>query len=518
MNHRAKGKRFRQRGVASIVALLFLIAAVVFVLGQTITMSGSKSSDRILQSDSIRALYVAESGLEYANSNLISQADSDDTILKAACEALPLLNPIALGAGQYQFLATDIPATNTLCKTRVAAEVSKSRRVLEQNLKVAYESGVAGYGTSISMRLKNKSNVGAVGLFNLAWRRSGSTGHPEAPGGQGAVATGCSLPGCDFEWRLESSSGIPSVGSLGVSVEIPAKQSYEVVQKLDKDRNYAQVGTLIPGFETAPVIRGTYWSSTNTTNNSASGVYTGQTTSGAATDQLLDTASASNCVTDPTQPSQSCFNWCRKSDTLVFGVSGRAADQISATFTSVNFDSQGTDPQNAAMRLIAHYPNIDGSTPDTYGDIFSEIYYLHNPYFLSSGASSEGGTITVPSTAGLQPGTILKVVAGTGRLLPNSRVRRILNDTQFEIYISDPSIPVTPASALSGATICGGICAFFQGSLTTTTSTYFRITASLVTQWAGGFTCLSGANPDGIRKLVGSKFTLQNWREVISDE
>ena len=104
----------RQRGMVSVAAVLFLIAAVIFVLAQTRNITATTSVDHSSQLDSTAALFLAESGLERAHA-IVFAANQQKSFSAATCSiggGLPS-GPIALGRGSLEYLsASPIPANS----------------------------------------------------------------------------------------------------------------------------------------------------------------------------------------------------------------------------------------------------------------------------------------------------------------------------------------------------------------------------------------------------------------------
>ena len=481
----------RQRGFVSIAAVFFVIMFVFFILTQTLNMLGNKSVDSMQYLDGMRALYIAESGAERSIGIISNAVASDDTQLDAACTAAKLdnsssTNPIPFaGGGNFAYPSVAAGPAGT-CDVRVTGTFNSAQRTLQTRVNVATDIGTAGFGHNITMTLANNNNVPGVAVFNLAWRRQGSTGH-STTGGQ-ATATACTLPSCGFEWSIESSSGGPSVGTLGTAVGIGAQSSVDVVQTLSDDRNYAEVGLIMPGLAGQPVIKGSFADKKRTANTANNTVTTGDTSSGEVT------------------------GWCNAADTLVFGVSGRGNDDVTGAYASVVFNTAGSPAQPIPLTWIAHFPNTDGSTPNVFGDVFSEIWYTYNPYVKFANATSVGTTVNVLAPVTLKAGTILKVYSGTGQFAGNTKVlANVTSQTQFQVT-------ATPTTPLVNATICGGVCALFDNPSSAASSTTFALTraTNAAQQWAGGFTCLSGVDPTKVRRISRSTTRISQWHEVVS--
>ncbi|MBI2752899.1 MAG: hypothetical protein HYX46_05225 [Betaproteobacteria bacterium] len=427
--------RFRQQGIGAVMAVIFLIAAVIFALSQTLDMSGSSSIDNKQQLDSVAALFLAESGLERALGTLSSAG----TVSGSVCSGINDGVTYTLGSGRNFKYVSAIPSCSsgnncgacsgaecTGCSVQVTGNVGSASRTLNLDINLTLVNGKSGFGTDVTMTLKNAYSVPATAVFNLAWRRQGGTTGEIVTGGN-ASATKCTS--CGLQWNVLSSSGGPSAGSLGSSVyNVPAGTiSLPVAQTISDARNYAEVGAMFPGISAAPVIIGSYWddgsggNGTKTVNNSAVTPSQGQTNSGVATSSTASCLAPSPDHT--TNPTQTCTSWCYGADTLVFGVSANSttfADQI----TDVTFNTNGNPSQNIALIQIAHFPNTSG-IPTSTGDIYSEIWKAYNPNYLSTADASSGGvgtgTIGVASlNATLTNGSnvmLVNSISGTGSVL-----------------------------------------------------------------------------------------------------
>lgn len=137
-------------------------------------------------------------------------------------------------------------------------------------------------------------------------------------------------------------------------------------------------------------------------------------------------------------------------------------------------------------------------------------YYLSpsqtvTPRTMTSGPTSSGTTIAIPS--GMLPavGTLLAVRSGTGKLASNTTV------TSVNPAANTFTVSAAPTPALAGAQICGGACALFDHTSSTTS---FTISKSGGTrQWAAGFMCVSNA---GLPNVVSNtKVTPRYWQEVV---
>jgi Tfp pilus assembly protein PilX len=137
-----------QRGMVTVVVMLFLIATVVFALSQMLNVSSGNVIDGQRQGDSTAAFFLAESGIEKAHASL------NGTLLlgnltDAACTGTA--STYNLGRGSVTLSAASDPPTcdnngGTHCDKCVvtsSAQVGFSNRTLTQDVALVPTSGVS---------------------------------------------------------------------------------------------------------------------------------------------------------------------------------------------------------------------------------------------------------------------------------------------------------------------------------------------------------------------------------------
>jgi hypothetical protein len=250
---------------------------------------------------------------------------------------------------------------------------------------------------------EDEYTVPATALFELAWRRQGSGGNSDG--------TSIPSPNGTLTWNLESSSGNPSVGSIGLALNIAASTFSQVVtQVLDLSRDYAEVGVLYPSTSTAspPQALKTFWANdganqTAPNNGTTGGVFTGF---------RKNDATACTAIANPPGSSgktkQMCQSWCYDStvgdvgaaDTLVIGLAARSttvADELTGmTFGGYTLPSTPTSTCTSSIcggRMV-HFPSTDGSIAAASGSVYSEQWYAYNPPYtsLDVGTTDVGAT------------------------------------------------------------------------------------------------------------------------------
>src|SRR2546425_1936459 len=94
MNHpiHCSARQTGQRGMVTLVAMLFLIATVVFALSQMLNVSSGNVIDGQRQGDSTAAFFLAESGLDKGRAAL-----STSSLTDAVCTGVA--STYALGRG-----------------------------------------------------------------------------------------------------------------------------------------------------------------------------------------------------------------------------------------------------------------------------------------------------------------------------------------------------------------------------------------------------------------------------------
>lgn len=375
--------RFRQRGMISLVAVMILIAAVMFVLNQTYGIIGTTSSANNAQSDSIAAFFLAESGLERGGGML--KAATDPTA-KSAC-ATNITGTTSLGRGSFSLSATaagcDTNNVNcTSCKITSTGTVGAASRVLERTFSLTAGSGgvICNSATTDctnqsanppavpptwSLTVTNTSGNPAIALLHLAATRQGNN--------SGASCTAQS--NCSLQWNIYSQNGAKSVLSMGNVYSLGSGATTGTVfQQISSSQpeNVVEAAVLFPG-TSMPTFKGAYWNDTTSGSGGTHGK--GSDTAG---DTNNGTAATNSACTSPAPGTyQHCDTWCLGGDTLIFGFSGHSSSGVTDTLGSVVFNTAGTPAQNVPMTKLQHFPTA--ANPGAPANVYSEIWYAKNP-------------------------------------------------------------------------------------------------------------------------------------------
>ncbi len=409
MNASRTKSRFRQQGMVTVLAVIFLITGVIFVLSQTLNITGSNSIDNSRQMDSTAALFLAESGIERGQYTLVK----GDEVTSDWCSGITA-GPLSLGdrGGSFTITGTSSPpqcgGTNPAicqsCLITSTGKVGNSSRTIERNISLASKYGTAGYGQYASMTLSNKTSTPALALFVLSMRRNGNE--------TDALCTGLSTSGipvdCIMQWNVQSQNGggTGSAGGMGVSVVIGGNDSATITQTLSSVRTYSEVGVLLPSAdgEAAPGLVGSYWND-KAGKQWAVGKYggsastsSGQTSNGDASSSCALTLASSPVPNSGSAQAGDC--WCRAANTMLFGYSGRAWDDPKTAALNNALTRVVFGPMNYPLTRLAKYANNDNPLDPVISDTtfdasaFAEIWYAQNQDFLTNSAAWAGGTGT----------------------------------------------------------------------------------------------------------------------------
>jgi hypothetical protein len=381
----------RQRGMVTIVVMLFLIATVVFVLSQTLNVSSDNVIDGQRQGDSTAAFFLAESGLDKAKS-VAEAALSAGSFTDATCTGIATNYNLALGS--VALTAVSTPPTCavgggtacTVCTVTAVGQVGVAQRTVTQDLVLTTVNGIYCNAAitdcrnsptlTWELKLKNTAGVAGIGVFNLTYEKQGNN-----------IATCAVASNCRLQQDLTSpSAGVNSTGLMGNAVLIPANTTYPIYQTMSKGTtdSLAEVGAFFLG-TTAPTLTGpttsagaaAYWddNKNNTTSRTvgASGMSTGGTNDG--------TAVTGGTCSAPSAHSQACTSWCYGGDTLAFSFAGNVT-LLTDALTGVTFGTNASTGQNIAMTRIAKYPSSVVSGAPRKVD--AEIWYARNPNFTGS--------------------------------------------------------------------------------------------------------------------------------------
>ena len=463
--------RLRQRGIAALMAVLLLVTAVIFALVQTLGISGAAGTDNLQQLRSTAAFFLAESGIENAQSILRSAALAG-TISNTSCTGLSALSPVSLGSGNLQgtfrySAAVSTPTTCgganpacTSCALTVRGDVVGASRSILTQMSANRSDGVEGYGHQFTLNL-DTSVDNSFAFTHLAY-------NPQTNWGGDAVAGYCqnngpgSLTTCTESWKL-AGTFYNNTASQGVFASVASAGVYTITEELKTfdtppvftDRNYVQTGVTfrpLTGFSTVTHV-GSFASSPNnicvasaTPRTQPITYYVGSATYCARYEYqyaLLD----ANWTCNPS--SGTSVNWpnAANADTLIVGFGGKPYYGGSGARRTNQLNGLSLNGQALYRQLT-----MSGTQGDS---MYSQIWYAYNPGYYSSTANATNantftGAVGAQFTGSIGPtsttftgsisGTTLTVTSTTGTLLvgdtlssnaPGTDVRNNTKITQF---------------------------------------------------------------------------------------
>jgi hypothetical protein len=126
---------YRARGAVNLLAVMFLIAVIMAVLATTLTMTSSDILDSTAQSNSVRALFLAETAAERAAGRMAGGT---------ACASLAP-ESTSLGSGTLNIVSASVVGAN--CQIRVSGTVSGATRTVDVQ--------IANTGSTIALEQAN---------------------------------------------------------------------------------------------------------------------------------------------------------------------------------------------------------------------------------------------------------------------------------------------------------------------------------------------------------------------------
>lgn len=413
----------RQRGVAAVMTAIFLVAAVIFVLVQTLKISGTTNTDHLQQLKSTAAFFLAESGVEYAQ-GILRTAAMAGTITNTSCTDLTALAPVSLGSGALQgtfrySAAVSTPTvcggTNpacTSCAVTIKGDVGASSRSILVLMSAARSDGVEGYGHQFTLNLETSFD-NTFAFTHLAY-------NPQTNWGGDAVAGYCvnngpgSLTTCTESWKV-AGTYYNNTASQGVFATAASAGIYTITEELTTfdtppaftDRNYVQTGVTfrpLSGLGTVTHV-GSYASSTNnicmasaTPRTQPITYYVGEGTNTYCSRWEYQTAYLpSNWTCNPNSATSADWSNAANADTLIVGFGGKPY-----------YDGSGPrrTSQLSGLSLNGQPLHRQLTMTGTQGDnMYSQIWYAYNPGYYSSMANASN-VATVSTFTGTIGATI----------------------------------------------------------------------------------------------------------------
>jgi Tfp pilus assembly protein PilX len=120
----------RQDGAVGIVALMFILIIVLFAMRQAATIAASNMMDSARQSDSVEALYLAESAVERVGYQFVNSGappTCNDSIFNVGTDFAVGSRGVFRVLGAYNTDFSGGNLLNTMCRVRVQGEISATK-------------------------------------------------------------------------------------------------------------------------------------------------------------------------------------------------------------------------------------------------------------------------------------------------------------------------------------------------------------------------------------------------------
>lgn len=412
-----------QRGFTTLLLVALLVSVLAVALTQALVSASRGGPDAQQQLDSLRAHYLAESGLEFVQSVISFEEYLSGASANSTCTSNSLFSPSVINAlsGYGITLSRTANSATRTCTVEsvgcvgAGCAASESQPFAQRRVSLQYMlAGTRGFAESAStynIPIRNTSTSDVVAILGLAYNPQGATA---------ACTANCSVtaspPAYSSGWFWNLNSGSPSTPADQTASQVFA---VEVGRRTGNAAFNSVTATLDFSASGSPVSR--------------DGVVTAllfpKKQSGASTlnDYILGVGRTNYAATRPTQTHSTNTNpvsytvadgyrgdWCkhatshpsREADLLAFVVSGDStgtAAGYTQEITSVSWDvaaqsGAGTNPQprNLAMSRLTHYPDLSSSCTPLDSDpdgcssspqvgfdnsAYTEIFYLYNPPF-----------------------------------------------------------------------------------------------------------------------------------------
>lgn len=116
----------RQRGIAAMMTMIFLLVVIGFAAVTLLRMSATDMTDSTAQGDAVAALFLAESGVERASYRLANGTACGNALVDAL--------PVTLGRGSFQTTILPTAIAGGRCRVTVTGLVNATKRTLQVDL------------------------------------------------------------------------------------------------------------------------------------------------------------------------------------------------------------------------------------------------------------------------------------------------------------------------------------------------------------------------------------------------
>lgn len=403
-----------QRGIAAVLAVIFLVTAVIFVLTQTRLITGTSSMDNAQQRDSTAALFLAESGVEGGQA-ILKAASLTGSYTNDTCTTMTARAPVSLGDGTYRYTsAVSTPATcgsGTACEeclVTVKGTVGNASRSINVSLSATGGDGVEGFGSEFTLTLKAET-ANTFAFTHLAfnppsnWELSGQLGVCTN------VVPGTSVTSCTQSWNLQGTY-YNNTASQAVFAPVPSTGNYSLTQNFKQNNvltpeDFVEVGVLMrPAAGSTISHVGSYAHSTNNACVSSTSYRTMPVTALVGTGSNCSTAEYQHGYLPPTwtcNPGGSTTaNWSNagNANTLMIGFGGKPYSDSSVRTSRLNAISLNGQAFHKQVEFVGKQKVTGGDGRDELQ--YSQLWYAYNPGYYSTANANPGGGKSFVGTIG----------------------------------------------------------------------------------------------------------------------
>ncbi|MFY8102670.1 MAG: hypothetical protein ACOVK6_01100 [Ramlibacter sp.] len=569
------GPAQRQRGAVTLAAALAVILMIAAAVMSILAHSGSTVIDASEAEKQTAALFLSESGVERAQAAIAKSIVSDSGYQDTTCTGLVTGSRITMGRGTFGYdAATSVPpacggynSPCTECNFVVSGQVDSARRRVRSQIQATFNQGVHGHGDQFTLQM-NSLRPGGAALSNLAYRATATLATDISSNASvgACVNTGGACDISAYGWDLQR-TGTNNVSNMGVYAPVSAS-GYQTLttslitsSKSPAARNYVHTGIFFYPLVTGSLVdfKGRY-------------AATGGNSPTASTSQTSGTLPSTWHCGGTTSATAA------ESDTLVYGFSSKpvsAARQLDGVrfggvqglggvqmrrmvnLTGMEGDflySQIWFTWNRAYSTSA--TAAGAGTTITLSPATSALPAVGTTLGVRAGTGAFGSadltgsvsgnvlTVTAVSSGSLEVGDVLygrylaPGVRVTGRLTGTGgtgtySVCTLTQGSSCAGQEASPG-PITarvgvvstgasgtfvvsraPTTALSGATLCGGVCALMYGASGASTRDFGLANITSGDDWASGFLCLAGVDPSSVQILGYTTLKRTYWAEPV---
>ena len=361
----------RQRGAFAILATLLLLMVVAVAIRYLLSASQTTTYATAVDSQSIQALMLAESGLERARGMLLAASQSGLT--DASCTGIGAGGPFSLGGGTFTYTGlTSVPANCTgsgcqNCIVTVQGNVGSASRTVTGVGAYKLVHGVTGVDYRFQMKLRTIYDNTLI-LANIAYI---------VPGGSGGVAPCPTIMNCfpsgSIPWNDSAGGGQTAGNGAGLewSTPPPPGQSSNVGAVLiDNKGKYGNGSTTVDG-ATASVDTRQEFSMVAVQLQGKPGLTMQPIGLVGLASNAGYTSGTPQTIDFTVRPNGFCTS---AANTLLVGISGTLKDpDTAAAITSVTV-SKKVDANTTVSPAFTRLAHLNSSL----GNLFSEVWALYD--------------------------------------------------------------------------------------------------------------------------------------------